>query len=94
MERPVARLMAAAIWALLSPPRAEQGHAAAPDWSLWRSWRAWEVTFFMGLQSSLAYIVFGNFAGATTLIADWMGGLRRLDGMPRFAKGTIHASST
>jgi 2-hydroxy-3-keto-5-methylthiopentenyl-1-phosphate phosphatase len=43
--------------------------------------------------TGLAYIVFGNFAGATTLIADWIGGLRRLDGMPRFAKGTIHAPS-
>jgi 2-hydroxy-3-keto-5-methylthiopentenyl-1-phosphate phosphatase len=43
--------------------------------------------------SGLAYIVFGNFAGATTLIADWIGGLRRLDGMPRYAKGTSHAPS-
>jgi 2-hydroxy-3-keto-5-methylthiopentenyl-1-phosphate phosphatase len=43
--------------------------------------------------SGLAYIVFGNFAGATTLIADWIGGLRRLDDMPRYAKGTSHAPS-
>jgi 2,3-diketo-5-methylthio-1-phosphopentane phosphatase len=43
--------------------------------------------------TGLAYIVFGNFAGATTLIADWIGGLRRLDGMPRLTKGTIHAPS-
>jgi 2-hydroxy-3-keto-5-methylthiopentenyl-1-phosphate phosphatase len=43
--------------------------------------------------NGLAYIVFGNFAGATTLIADWIGGLRRLDDMPRYAKGTSHAPS-
>jgi len=41
--------------------------------------------------TGLAYIVFGNFAGATTLIADWIGGLRRLDGKARSQKGTIHA---
>jgi 2-hydroxy-3-keto-5-methylthiopentenyl-1-phosphate phosphatase len=41
--------------------------------------------------TGLAYIVFGNFAGATTLIADWIGGLRRLDGKARYQKGTIHA---
>jgi hypothetical protein len=43
--------------------------------------------------TGLAYIVFGNFAGATTLIADWIGGLRRLDGKARYQKGTIHAST-
>jgi 2,3-diketo-5-methylthio-1-phosphopentane phosphatase len=42
--------------------------------------------------AGLAYIVFGNFAGATTLIADWIGGLRRLDQMPRCSKGMVHAS--
>ena len=42
--------------------------------------------------AGLAYIVFGNFAGATTLIADWIGGLRRLDHMPRSSKGMVHAS--
>ena len=42
-------------------------------------------------STGLAYIVFGNFAGATTLIADWIGGLRRLDGKARSQKGTIHA---
>jgi 2-hydroxy-3-keto-5-methylthiopentenyl-1-phosphate phosphatase len=41
--------------------------------------------------AGLAYIVFGNFAGATTLIADWIGGLRRLDRMPRSSKGMVHA---
>jgi 2,3-diketo-5-methylthio-1-phosphopentane phosphatase len=41
--------------------------------------------------SGLAYIVFGNFAGATTLIADWIEGLRRFDRMP--ATSTIHAPS-
>jgi 2-hydroxy-3-keto-5-methylthiopentenyl-1-phosphate phosphatase len=39
----------------------------------------------------LGYIVFGNFAGATTLIADWIGGLRRLEAQPRYANGTIRA---
>jgi 2,3-diketo-5-methylthio-1-phosphopentane phosphatase len=43
--------------------------------------------------AGLAYIVFGNFAGATTLIADWIGGLRRLDGKARYTKGTIHATT-
>jgi len=42
--------------------------------------------------AGLAYIVFGNFAGATTLIADWIGGLRRLDQMPNSSKGIVHAS--
>jgi hypothetical protein len=43
--------------------------------------------------AGLAYIVFGNFAGATTLIADWIGGLRRLDGKARYTNGTIHATT-
>jgi len=42
--------------------------------------------------AGLAYIVFGNFAGATTLIADWIGGLRRVGQMPRSSKGIVHAS--
>src|SRR5262245_32193381 len=41
----------------------------------------------------LAYIVFGNFAGATTLVADWIGGLRLLDQIPGYTKGTSHAPS-
>jgi 2-hydroxy-3-keto-5-methylthiopentenyl-1-phosphate phosphatase len=44
--------------------------------------------------TGLAYIVFGNFAGATTLLADWIGGLRQLDQLPNSSKGMIHASPT
>ena len=35
------------------------GRSALPSRSLWRDRLAWQVTGFMGLQSSLAYIVFG-----------------------------------
>ncbi|MBK3422398.1 MFS transporter, partial [Methylobacterium ajmalii] len=35
------------------------GGAARPSGALWRDPLAWQVTAFMGLQSSLAYIVFG-----------------------------------
>lgn len=38
------------------------GHGAAPRNKLWRSPLAWQVTFFMGLQSALAYCVFGWLA--------------------------------
>jgi CP family cyanate transporter-like MFS transporter len=55
--------LAAAVWL----PWAVRAKASEPppgpsSFSLWRSRRAWEVTLFMGLQSSLAYIVFGWLA--------------------------------
>jgi 2-hydroxy-3-keto-5-methylthiopentenyl-1-phosphate phosphatase len=43
--------------------------------------------------TGLAYIVFGNFAGATTLVADWIGGLQRLREIQRLTKGTSYAPS-
>jgi len=45
-------------------PRRGEGEAPPPTrlHGLWRDPRAWEVTLFMGLQSALAYIVFGWLA--------------------------------
>lgn len=45
-------------------PRRGQSEAARPTHvhRLWRDPLAWQVTFFMGLQSALAYIVFGWLA--------------------------------
>ncbi len=52
-------LLAVLIWL----PQARQGHglhkAAYRVRGLWRDPLAWQVTLYMGLQSSLAYIVFG-----------------------------------
>jgi CP family cyanate transporter-like MFS transporter len=51
-------LLGAAVW---WPQLRRHGRpaAAAPAGSLWRDPLAWAVTFYMGLQSSLAYCVFG-----------------------------------
>ncbi|MDR0276780.1 MAG: MFS transporter [Paucimonas sp.] len=55
----VPALLAALFWL----PQARQGHgahhAAFRVRGLWRDPLAWQVTLYMGLQSSLAYIVFG-----------------------------------
>ena len=55
----VPALIAALVWL----PQARQGHgahhAAFRVRGLWRDRLAWQVTLYMGLQSSLAYIVFG-----------------------------------
>jgi len=55
----VPALLAALCWL----PQARQGHgvhhAAFRVRGLWRDPLAWQVTLYMGLQSSLAYIVFG-----------------------------------
>ncbi|NIE74571.1 MFS transporter [Pantoea sp. Tr-811] len=52
-------LLAMLVWL----PQARQGHglhkAAYRVRGLWRDPLAWQVTLYMGLQSSLAYIVFG-----------------------------------
>ena len=56
----VPALGAGLVWALFLRPRASApariGPAPKP---LWREPLAWQVTAFMGLQSSLAYILFG-----------------------------------
>lgn len=54
-------LVAAVIWLpqLRRGGRARTGRPIAPGRSLWRDPLAWQVTLFMGLQSCLAYIVFG-----------------------------------
>ena len=46
--------------ALLSGPHAHRARAQRPR--LWRDALAWQVTLFMGLQSALAYCVFGWLA--------------------------------
>ncbi|MGE5514539.1 MAG: CynX/NimT family MFS transporter [Bacteroidota bacterium] len=54
---------AALIWAPMLPRRGGAVAASAlPVRGLWRSPLAWQVTLFMGLQSSLAYTVFGWLA--------------------------------
>jgi CP family cyanate transporter-like MFS transporter len=55
-------LIAAGLWAAQMPARTDIGYAPGTSWRLLRSWRAWQVTFFMGLQSALGYIVFGWLA--------------------------------
>ena len=56
-------LIPAVVAALIWLPQARQGHgahhAAFQVRGLWRDRLAWQVTLYMGLQSSLAYIVFG-----------------------------------
>jgi len=56
-------LVVALLWLPRARPR--QGNAQAQRYrvsGLWRDPLAWQVTLFMGLQSSLAYIVFGWLA--------------------------------
>lgn len=57
-------LVAAVAWGVLAPPPTVHtgGRGAQPAGRLWRDPLAWQVTLFMGLQSSLAYIVFGWLA--------------------------------
>jgi CP family cyanate transporter-like MFS transporter len=60
----VAALFAAAVWlpfAMGRPATSAVGStlSTAPGPKLWRDPLAWQVTGFMGLQSSLAYILFG-----------------------------------
>lgn len=53
-------LLAALLWAPQMPPREGGAGRARPRvGGLWRDALAWQVTLFMGLQSALAYIVFG-----------------------------------
>ncbi|HEV2675299.1 MAG TPA: MFS transporter [Aliidongia sp.] len=57
-------LVAAAAWApqLARASRTAAAPARPPVKGLWRNPLAWQVTFFMGLQSSLSYCVFGWLA--------------------------------
>jgi CP family cyanate transporter-like MFS transporter len=56
-------VIAAAVWLTQIPPRQGQaGHAGVTVRGLWTDPLAWQVTLFMGLQSSLAYSVFGWLA--------------------------------
>jgi len=58
-------LAAALLWLPQVLPAAVARRAAgvvAPPRSLWRDGLAWQVSFFMGLQSALAYSVFGWLA--------------------------------
>ena len=52
-----------ALWTKQTPPHGPEDGAAPPRVrGLWRDPLAWQVTLFMGLQSALAYIVFGWLA--------------------------------
>ncbi|HWM47108.1 MAG TPA: MtnX-like HAD-IB family phosphatase [Xanthobacteraceae bacterium] len=42
--------------------------------------------------NGLPYIVFGNFAGATTVLADWIGAIERQSPIPHLAPGPIDAT--
>lgn len=56
-------IFAALVWAPMLPRRVTTAAPPlAPVRGLWRSPLAWQVTLFMGLQSSLAYAVFGWLA--------------------------------
>ena len=55
----VPALVAAAAWAPLSRGAPEPSPTAGPGTPLLRDPLAWSVTGFMGLQSSLAYVLFG-----------------------------------
>lgn len=59
----VPALLAGLLWLpQLSAPRTEGGPRVASPRGLWTDPLAWQVTLFMGLQSALAYIVFGWLA--------------------------------
>lgn len=72
-------VLAAAVWAPLLPP-AEEGARPArrAARALWTDPLAWQVTLFMGLQSALAYIVFG-----------WLPALLRDRGLTAAAAGLV-----
>ena len=58
----VPALMAALIWLPMAPRRAMPGSAKPPVakvTGLWTDPLAWQVTLYMGLQSAVAYMVFG-----------------------------------
>ncbi len=57
-------LLVAALWSAQRPPPLAQRdeHARPVVRGLWRDPLAWQVTLFMGLQSALAYCVFGWLA--------------------------------
>lgn len=72
-------LAATLIWAPMLPRRGGVPHAPPPPVrGLWKQTLAWQVTLFMGLQSSLAYAVFGWLApilrdrGLDAAAAGWL----------------------
>lgn len=71
-------LFALVVWVPFLPPRGATAPAAAPVRGLWRDPLAWQVTLYMGLQSSLAYAVFGWLApilrdrGLDPALAGWV----------------------
>jgi CP family cyanate transporter-like MFS transporter len=70
---------AALIWAPMMPRRTAGAMAPLPPVrGLWRNPLAWQVTLFMGLQSSLAYAVFG-----------WLAPILRDRGMDAAAAGWL-----
>ncbi len=71
--------VAAAVWARQLRPLPGGTRIAAPRVrGLWRDPLAWQVTLFMGLQSMLAYIVFG-----------WMAPVLRSRGDSAFTAGLV-----
>ena len=72
-------LIAAAVWSLQISRRAARTQAVeAKVGGLWRDPLAWQVTAFMGLQSALAYIIFG-----------WLAPILRLRGIDGMTSGFI-----
>lgn len=55
-------LLTFVLWAAVGRRRGEGVRHIARPRSLWRDRLAWQVTLFMGLQSALAYLVFGWLA--------------------------------
>lgn len=77
----------AALVALIWAPqalrmRSVSGRARRPPSSLWRDPLAWHVTFFMGLQSALAYCVMG-----------WMAPILRARGLDGIEAGLVASVS-
>ncbi len=72
-------LLVAALWSAQRPPPLAAGRHARPVVrGLWRDPLAWQVTLFMGLQSALAYCVFG-----------WLAPILRARGMDPVTAGLV-----
>ncbi|MFN2328538.1 MAG: CynX/NimT family MFS transporter [Chromatocurvus sp.] len=52
-------LLALLVWSPQMRRKSQPAAAGAPPTAIWKDRVAWQVTLFMGLQSSLAYCVFG-----------------------------------
>ena len=55
-------LLAWGVWIRQARPSGDRVQARHAVRGLWRDGLAWQVTLFMGLQSSIAYVIFGWFA--------------------------------